>query len=192
MKTSNNPAGRPRIDLSGQRFGRLRVLGYESTPKGGKSQWFVVCGCGVKTVKIGSNMRSGATKSCGCMQGEKIRLARGRAARNRVLRSYKHHAEDRQLVWEISDIVFDTLTSEPCFYCGATPANEHATKDTNGSFIYNGIDRTDSSKGYTLENVVPCCAICNRAKMAMSREDFLAWVERVHCYQNQIEEAAHA
>ncbi len=187
MKTSNNPNGRPIIDLTRRRFGRLRVLGYAKSDKWGKSQWFTVCDCGKKTVKTGSNLRNGITKSCGCMRGESIKLARGRAARNRVLRSYKRHAEDRGFIWGISDALFDALTSEPCFYCGTAPANEHATKDTNGSFVYNGIDRKNSSEGYIPENVVPCCAVCNRAKMAMTSEEFLAWVERVHHHQHRSE-----
>lgn len=41
----------------------------------------------------------------------------------------------------------------PCEYCGGwLPETGH------------GMDRKDPLKGYTLENVVPCCTSCNRIK----------------------------
>ena len=42
----------------------------------------------------------------------------------------------------------------PCFYCG------EYLDDSTGV----GLDRCDNKKGYTLNNVVPCCARCNRMK----------------------------
>jgi hypothetical protein len=41
------------------------------------------------------------------------------------------------------------------------------------------VDRLDSSCGYTLDNVVTCCTICNVAKSAMTVEEFKQWVLRV-------------
>jgi len=52
----------------------------------------------------------------------------------------------------------------------------------NGDYIYNGLDRADNSKGYELDNVVPCCGRCNRAKNAYNRDDFLLWIEKVYKY----------
>ena len=49
----------------------------------------------------------------------------------------------------------------------------------NGDYTYNGIDRVDNTRGYTLDNVVPCCFKCNRAKDTMTKEEFLEWVGRV-------------
>ncbi len=40
-------------------------------------------------------------------------------------------------------------------------------------YIYNGIDRLDSSKGYTLENCVPCCEEINVMKMALTKDRFV-------------------
>lgn len=40
---------------------------------------------------------------------------------------------------------------------------------------YHGIafDRLDSKKGYTLDNIVPCCAECNMMKRNMSKKAFI-------------------
>lgn len=48
----------------------------------------------------------------------------------------------------------------------------------NGHFYFNGIDRVDNFKGYTLENSVPCCTICNRAKSNMLYDDFMSYIQR--------------
>jgi hypothetical protein len=40
-------------------------------------------------------------------------------------------------------------------------------------FYYFGIDRVDNSKGYTLDNCVPCCAAHNIMKGTHSHNDFI-------------------
>lgn len=41
----------------------------------------------------------------------------------------------------------------------------------------NGIDRVDSSKGYTVENSVACCKYCNTAKNTMTESEFYTWTK---------------
>lgn len=58
-------------DMTGQRFGKLTVLRRdESKPKGHghKIYWICQCDCGNITSVIGTNLRKGLTKSCGCLQ----------------------------------------------------------------------------------------------------------------------------
>jgi len=40
--------------------------------------------------------------------------------------------------------------------------------------IYNGIDRVDPKRGYTSDNVVPCCRHCNWVKGASTLDEFYA------------------
>lgn len=62
-------------------------------------------------------------------------------------------AKKRSIQVELTMEEFSVVTSADCFYCwGSLP------------FAGYGLDRKDSSGGYTLENVVPCCKICNRIK----------------------------
>lgn len=58
--------GRPIIDLSGQTFGRLSVIRMDHKDKFGQPMWRCQCECGVMTTVQRSNLRSGATVSCGC------------------------------------------------------------------------------------------------------------------------------
>jgi len=53
----------------------------------------------------------------------------------------------------------------------------------NSEFWYNGLDRVDSSKHYTLDNVVPCCTVCNRAKSNLTVADFYDWIAQLTAYQ---------
>lgn len=86
-------------------------------------------------------------------------------------------------------ISFDTycnLTHSKCKYCGEEHSNCVKDKKHNDIYYaYNGIDRVDSSVGYTLENCVPCCKTCNCAKLCMSEQDFYSWVKRVYHFNNK-------
>lgn len=60
------------IDITGQRFGRLTVLRKGPTRPGkmGGSNWICICDCGNETMTVGSQLRNGNTKSCGCLAKE--------------------------------------------------------------------------------------------------------------------------
>jgi hypothetical protein len=61
--------GRPRIDnFEGQRFGRLLATKYV-----GKTSYHCVCDCGNETTVVTYHLKSGNTKSCGCLHLEMVR-----------------------------------------------------------------------------------------------------------------------
>lgn len=63
-----------KIDLTGQKFGRLIVIEDDGTrTKGKQVKWRCRCECGnLKHVK-GSHLKDGRIKSCGCLNDEKRR-----------------------------------------------------------------------------------------------------------------------
>lgn len=63
----------PSKDLTGKKFGRLRVL-HRVANKGNSSVWACQCDCGKATETIGGSLRNGHSKSCGCGSRE-ARLA---------------------------------------------------------------------------------------------------------------------
>ena len=78
------------IDLTGMRFGRLTVLRREGTWKdlSGFSScptWLCRCDCGEETVVIGRNLKSGMTRSCGCLRKDRLKKRR-----NSYVRMYFH------------------------------------------------------------------------------------------------------
>lgn len=58
------------IDLTGQKFGRLIVVKRMDNDKWGKIYWLCECHCRSKKVIRGNHLRSGKTKSCGCLLKE--------------------------------------------------------------------------------------------------------------------------
>jgi hypothetical protein len=143
----------------------------------------IVCN---KIVTIaGSDMVSGRVISCGCCRGHfgmgglgkeysKRRNGIGNPAFRTLLRRYKGGAKDRSIKWTLTDEEFLGLTSSPCFYTGRLPSSESRSEKSNlGLYLYNGIDRLDSSKGYTKDNCVPCCKQANFAKHTQSFDEFI-------------------
>lgn len=63
-------AAHNRLDLSGQRFGRLVVTEFAFTNNSRKSVWRCTCDCGTAVEVPGFRLRSGHTSSCGCLQRE--------------------------------------------------------------------------------------------------------------------------
>ena len=57
-------------DISGQRFGRLVVAHRQGTTSNRKVLWCCQCDCGKQIIAIGSNLRNGNTKSCGCLHSD--------------------------------------------------------------------------------------------------------------------------
>jgi hypothetical protein len=95
---------------------------------------------------------------------------RGSLAVN-VVNDIKYKALQRGKSWELSHKeAFDMIISE-CSYCG---------KKADWPKLRVGIDRVDNTIGYTTDNCLPCCAVCNTAKSAQTFEEFIAWVKKIH------------
>jgi len=60
------------IDLTNQKFDRLTVINFSHIDENRQSHWWVKCDCDNKSIHTvrGSQLRSGHTKSCGCLQKE--------------------------------------------------------------------------------------------------------------------------
>jgi hypothetical protein len=58
-------------DIKGRRFGNLTALRRCGTDTCGRAIWFCRCDCSRETRTRGASLRSGNTKSCGCL-GRKI------------------------------------------------------------------------------------------------------------------------
>lgn len=65
------------VDLTGQRFGRLLVLGRGESRKrpdtGTIQYWICKCDCGAIVEPRGNDLKSGKTQSCGCYQRDRAK-----------------------------------------------------------------------------------------------------------------------
>ena len=184
QKEHNRPYKGNLIDMVGKRFGRLIVIKriYPNT-KNREKRWLCKCDCGDEKIVRGWSLRNGDTQSCGCLQKEvmnKRRLSPGLGAMRALILSYKRIAKMRGLEYTLTEEEFKEITQKDCHYCGAKPNNISKHHTRNGNYIYNGIDRVDNNKGYTRDNVAPCCHNCNQAKSALTLQEFLNWLERAY------------
>jgi hypothetical protein len=189
-------------DLIGKKVGRLTVLNEDiNRPKKyyewkGKKYPYVyyrcLCECG-KFVSIRKNLLGNSkitTKSCGCLISDvitTINKKRKFSDKDRTLnaqyRLYKYRAKKRNLVFDFTKAEFSNFMLEKCYYCGwksETKPHFHNWKSRDGFLIYNGLDRIDSTKGYTRENVVPCCRSCNSAKLNLTQQEFFHLISMIY------------
>ncbi len=156
------------------------------------------CDCGNIKDIIRQNFVCGQTKSCGCARNLFIRYAQKRSCESRKLPGmekakkelwnyYRGNAKRRDYEFTLTEEQFFKLTKENCHYCGIAPFREQ--KEVRSKvyqfyevYIYNGLDRVDNSKGYTLDNSVAACTDCNRAKRMMSVTEFKQWLERIYAH----------
>ena len=141
-----------------------------------------ICDCGNEILIPTSRVTSGHTKSCGCLKIDFRRKAPGEAAKNEVLDNYTRGAKKRGFCFNLTETEFLRICSSKCYYCGIEPFCSRKSRRNNGSFIYNGIDRLDNNKGYTLENSVSCCYKCNIGKYTQTKEEFLEWIKKVYLH----------
>lgn len=153
-------------DLTGIRFGKLvaiRPVGKYRT----NTLWECICDCGVtKTVNGHDLSASSGTRSCGCYSYKFVaeKLRRHRKPYEWVYNTLRKCASK----WEEFDISYDEFFKftqvENCFYCGERIHWPLPFRDEKVSGEGYNLDRKDNNRGYTLDNVVVCCPICNRAK----------------------------
>ncbi|MBT1509429.1 hypothetical protein KIP88_02845 [Bradyrhizobium sp. SRL28] len=174
--------------MTGERYGKLVVIERDRM----SVKWLCRCDCGNEKLFNPSTLQN--IKSCGCgprgnfagvKRGPnlKARLPKGEAAFNRVFHAHKTNAKVRKLEQSLTREQFKKLCSGNCVYCDAPPSTVSKAKHSGDTFVRNGVDRWDNSKGYTVENSVSCCTICNYGKKQMSGEEWLAYLDRLARFQ---------
>lgn len=167
------------IDLTKQRFDRLivikRIMSVKKQPT-----WLCKCDCGKERIIQGNHLRNGVIGSCGCLKIEKQTLKLGIANLHKTIGIYQRNAKKRGIEYSLTEKQFKKITQQPCYYCGAKPNNITNQPHCNGVYTYNGLDRIDNAKGYSINNVVPCCRQCNFAKGKLILQEFKQWIDRVY------------
>lgn len=94
-----------KINLVGNRYGRLVVLSENGKTKYGAILWKCECDCGNTISVVGQSLRTGASKSCGCLQKE---LVSKKSKKNLIGKKYGKLTvirrvgadKDRRVLWE--------------------------------------------------------------------------------------------
>jgi hypothetical protein len=173
--------------LTGQVFNGNTVLNLVGKNKYLSYEYEILCECGNKYIAEGNDVKTARRVSCGCKRTKnsvsKCNLDPYHALNYNLYSDYKKKAEYRNIDFNLSFEEFKELTSKSCVYCGIEHSNiktRHRNNKIASNVIlhYNGIDRVDNTKGYTKENSVSCCKICNQAKHTMTENNFIDWIFR--------------
>jgi hypothetical protein len=169
------------------------------------------CNCGTRREVSGVSLKKGLSKSCGCLPGKRATSKKmgppGEATFNSLESSYRGAAKGRKLEFSLTRDQFRKIITSICGYCGekSRPTNVYVRSrwGVTSSNVYktykkvsekaiaaqwinaNGIDRRDNSKGYTIDNCVPCCIKCNIGKMNGSAEEFVEHCKKVAEFQGK-------
>jgi 5-methylcytosine-specific restriction endonuclease McrA len=181
------------VSYVNHRFGRLIALEKIRIEPKGRFWYLCQCDCG-KQIKVSySNLKTGSTRSCGCLRKETISALKRKddfqIISNGMFSYYKKNARDRNISFLLPKESFISLLRKSCFFCGSKGSTYYANKyHTRTQMKVNGVDRLDNSKGYTEENSVSCCKICNRAKGDLTLEEFKEWLSSAYFYSNKNKE----
>jgi len=166
----------------GDKFGDLTVITVNDQKRNhnGKRFWVskVQCICGEIEYSTSTKIATYKNK-CG-----RKHTNYGIARYNIIITNIRGNAIDRRIEWKLPLYIASLIIRSNCFYCNCEPSNifRRYIGIKPVETFYNGIDRIDSSQGYTIENSVPCCKACNTAKFTSSMETFLNRVQRIYSF----------
>lgn len=151
--------------------------------------WYeCTCSCGKVIRRLRKAILAKEVTSCGCLKGQNNK-DRARAKRdisdsglllhNTLYGKNKNQAKTRNLEFSLPRDYHDFLVTSNCHYCGIEPSNTLKKYWMDGELKYQGIDRKDNGIGYTEENTVACCIICNRGKLTLGYEEYKEYIQRL-------------
>ena len=183
-----------KYNLIGQKFNYLTVVssiqGYDKCGKKNGKRWICICDCGNERLVRTPYLIHNILVSCGCKNFTNIthgnrKYEEDESAFRAKISTYKASAKNRKIEWNLSYDEAIKIIKSNCHYCGRIPNNSYDLYNGRKRFLakekfyeikYNGIDRINSKLGYIIDNVVPCCTICNFGKNDLTYEEFTNWI----------------
>lgn len=169
----------------GTKQGRLTIVEYAGVDHAQKHLFKVRCDCGKeKTLRWNNIRRNGNTSSCGCYKRECIRKRTAKPIDHLCAQSIKNScssiSKNRNMEFDLDLEFVHGKIFDKCFYCGNLGSNKFTSNNLyKRECNYNGLDRKDNSKGYTKDNVVTCCSICNYMKREKNDKEFIDLCKRI-------------
>lgn len=142
-------------------------------------KYLVECpSCNSSNLKYGNTLKN-IKIGCSPCYAKSLRRTDKKPAFSKYYSSLKANAKSRSIEVEISLDEFVKIASNNCYWCDLPPQPKNGFKEWQDSVMISGIDRKDNSIGYTVQNSVPCCYDCNRAKSDLPIDLWMYWIARI-------------
>ena len=130
--------------MLGKKFGRLLVMYFDKVDKNRMAYWGCVCDCGKRISVRGLSLRSGHTKSCGCIRGTH-RLSN--------TRTYYSWVEMRRRCLNKTHYMFPRYGARGISVCKRWENSfDNFLTDMGIRPEGTSLDRVDNKKGYSKKN----------------------------------------
>lgn len=175
-----------RNQIIGKKFGKLTVISDKGNTKAGHSKWLCKCDCGKEVVRTATSLLRSKNSSCGCWSvfgkdnllwqgvGEIsknwfynviVRAASGRKSRSGISKKLDITIED---IWELF-----IKQNRKCALSGLELTFPIKNNNVELKKSTASLDRIDSSKGYTKDNIQWVHKNINIMKNVYSQEYFI-------------------
>ncbi len=146
-------------DITGKKYGNLLVLKFAGTNKHRCSLWKCLCDCGKTKIVSSLCLKSGDTKSCGCLKF--FDLTGQKFGKLTAIRSVRR--KDRQIVWEClcecgnkTEVVSASIRDGSTKSCGCLRRKLFAGTRINRLVLIKELKEKDSSGYHKWECLCDC------------------------------------
>jgi hypothetical protein len=165
--------GPQRKDMTGQVWGEWTVLSFARLGKHNEAMWNCRCSCGRMYEVRGFDLRRGGSAQCRVCQrkaaahrSREIAIASAIGPYRQQFNQVVRDIQRRGMFCDVTYEQFLFLTEQKrCHYCFSDKIRWYKERPAGClDRLVSNLDRMDNAKGYSLDNVVVCCAACNRGK----------------------------
>jgi hypothetical protein len=170
-------------NILNQKFGKLTAVELlEKKDCYGRRRWRCMCECGGEKISTANLLKSGNVKSCGCLKVnciEAMKRATSLEPRDAYLNNMysqsRYRSSQRNIKFELTIEQFANICKEKCYYCGEYDSRVH--HKVSGDIVVEvvGVDRIDSNKGYTKDNIQWVHKRVQQMKWNISQDQFIEW-----------------
>lgn len=181
------------IDLTGQKFGRLFILRKNGVAKNGHTLFLCMCDCGKEKTILGISLRSGKTKSCGCIRQETLvamnlsRIKHGHLINNRTTKVYQTWNSLIQRCTNPKNPSYTTHGGRNISVCSRWKKFENFLEDMGEPPTdKHQIDRIDNNGNYCKLNCRWCTSTVNNRNKRNNRR--ITYNDKTQCLSEWAEE----